>query len=146
MRILFVCTGNSCRSPMAEAYFGDLCRRAGRRDIEALSAGSSAWTGAPASEAAIAVMAEFGVDLDSFRSTRLSPQLIADCDLVVAMTAGHRHAVLELAPEAADKCILLLGDRDVVDPYGGSVGHYRRIFEMMRPALETLFQRVSAGN
>lgn len=143
MRILFVCTGNSCRSPMAEAYFGELCRRAGRRDIEVLSAGSSAWAGAFASEAAIAVMAELGIDLESFRSTRLSEQLIASCDVIVAMTAGHRHAVLELAPEAADKCMLLLGDRDVSDPYGGSVSHYRRIFEAMRPALDALFQRVS---
>ncbi len=130
---------------MAEAYFGALCRKAGRNDIEVLSAGSCAWPGAPASEAASAVMEELGIDLSNFRSSRLSAPMIESCDLIVAMTEGHRYAVLDHAPRAADKCILLLGRDDVPDPFGGSVTHYRRTFESMRPALDALFQRISVN-
>ena len=123
---------------MAEAYFARLCRNAGRGDIEALSAGTSAWAGMPASEPAIAAMAGIGVDLTAFRSTRLTPELIDSVELIVAMSASHRRAVLALVPEAADKTRLLLGCADVPDPFGGSVADYRTVFAAMQPALDRL--------
>lgn len=72
MRVLFVCTGNTCRSPMAAAYAADRFRRAGRGDFECPSAGLAAWTGTPASHAAIETMGEIGIDLNGFRSTRVT--------------------------------------------------------------------------
>ena len=73
MRIMFVCTGNSCRSPMADLYFNDLCRRANRPDIDACSAGICAWDGDPISRQAAAVMSACGIDSAGFRSSLSSP-------------------------------------------------------------------------
>lgn len=139
LRILFVCTGNSCRSPMADLYFNHLCRQAGRADLDACSAGIFAWDGSPISRQAAAVMEKFGVDCAGFRATRFTPELARECDLLVGMTASHRAAMAEIAPSEAGKIRLLIED-GVPDPFGGSVEHYLSVFELMKPALEELFR------
>ena len=138
-RVLFVCTGNTCRSPMAELYFNELCRRLGRDDLVAVSAGISAWPGGRISRQAAAVLAGFGIDATGFRSRILTPELVGASDLVVTMTARHRDAIVSAVPEAAAKCRLLLPDgRDVPDPCGGSVDLYKQVFAVMKDALEFL--------
>ena len=86
MRILFVCTGNSCRSPMAELYFEELCRKAGRDDIDVRSAGTCAWDGGRISAPAAAVMRQLGIERGTIRYARHTQSHAADNDLIVAMT------------------------------------------------------------
>ena len=144
MRVLFVCTGNTCRSPMAEAYAARRFRLAGRPDLEARSAGCAADGGSPASSAAIDAMRELGIDLRNFRSTRLSESLIAEADLILCMTGGHRRQVLFLMPEAAEKCRLLQESSDVPDPFGGGAAEYRAVLSAMLPALDGWIDRLLA--
>lgn len=145
MRILFVCTGNSCRSPMAELYFDDLCRRAGRSDFLVRSAGTCTGDGGTVSRGAASVMQALNIDSSRFRSRSLTPAMAAESDLIVAMTASHRQAVLALAPDAASKVHLLLdfdGGGDVPDPFGGSDACYQAVFARMKPALENLAKQL----
>ena len=137
MRILFVCTGNTCRSPMAHAYVADRFRRMGRSDLEALSAGVAAWSNSSASEQSISVMSEMGIDLRGFRSTRLTEHLADSVDRIVCMTAGHLQAVLAMGVPP-EKLTLLADPQDVPDPFGGDVEVYRRVFSFMKPALDNL--------
>ena len=106
MNILFVCTGNSCRSPMAEAYFNMLAERDRRDDFAADSAGIHTFDGCSASMQAQIVAKSFGGDLSSFRSTRFEKRMANDYDLIIAMTCGHRAALLEIAPGAPVKLLM----------------------------------------
>ncbi len=144
-QILFVCTGNSCRSPMAELYFNHCCRCSGRNAVRAVSAGVAAADGEPISPPAFRVMSTFGIDASGFHSRQLTAELVRNSELVVAMTPGHRLQVLELVPEAAGKTRLLLefagAPEPVPDPFGGGDAFYAAVFSRMRPALEALAEK-----
>ena len=146
MKILFVCTGNTCRSPMAEAYVRHCLELRGIFDDVVSSAGICACDGARASDGARSVLRSLGGSLDDFRSTRLEAPMLYDADRVVCMSRSHRAAVWEIAPDCAEKTVLLLGDRDVPDPYGGSEDVYRRVFDAMRPALDAWAEKLTGEN
>lgn len=144
MRILFVCTGNTCRSPMCEAYFKKLCDEAGRDDIIVESAGTFGGDGCGASRNSVEVMAAHGIDLSEFKSSSLNRSRIKKADLIIALTAGHRMQILQILPEAVKKTRLLMefsnqGAGDVADPYGGDRDLYMMCFEEMKKALDNLF-------
>ena len=137
-RVLFVCTGNTCRSPMAEYCFAALTGNSG---IECASAGVGAFPGDPMSEMALQVLAERGIDGSAFRSRRIGDLLVANSDLILAMGQGHLREICRCFPFAAEKTVLLMdfaGGGDVADPFGGNKEVYRRCLAGMLPALENL--------
>jgi protein-tyrosine-phosphatase len=107
MKVVIVCTGNICRSPMAMALLRDELERRGCDDVEVASAGTWADDGHPASDGAITVMRRRGIDLGEHRSRAVDADHLRDADIVVAMTSVHVSEILEAAPEARDKVVML---------------------------------------
>ena len=137
VKILFVCTANSCRSPMAELYFNHLARET-KHTVQAFSAGIYADDGVPLSRAAAAVMNELGIDSSKFTSSAFTPKRAAQYDLLVGMTRTHAALMRHIAPEARERVRTLVPGEDVPDPAGGSVEDYRKVFDFMRPFLKQL--------
>ena len=115
--ILVVCVGNICRSPMAEALLRNALR--GQEEITVESAGLGALVGHPASDYAVELMDERGIDISSHRAQQLTPDLVTKADLILVMEAGHRRVIDENDVTARGK-VHRLGewqDKDIDDPY-----------------------------
>jgi RpiB/LacA/LacB family sugar-phosphate isomerase len=146
--VLFVCTGNICRSPMAQGLFAHLVR--GRRDIEVTSAGIGAVGGQLPSHHSVEVMAELGIDIRNIRSKPLMADLVRKADFIFVMTYGHLDSMLLLFPSAAEKTFLLrefetdlpVMEREVSDPIGQSREVYRECRDQIRAALPRLLDLV----
>ncbi len=141
--VLFVCTGNSCRSPMAEGLFKKYLAEKLRCPIDRLeekgyiitSAGTLGIVGFPASSEAVRVCAAKDCDISGHRSRALSRHLIEQSDLIFALARVHRDAVVEISPEAAGKCSLLAEDTDIADPIGQSQAVYDNCAELIDKAI-----------
>ena len=148
MDVRFVCTGNTCRSPMAAALFNHL---AGAGGPVAASAGIAAAEGMPADPTAVeAVREAYGIDLRPHRTTPLRGDLIREAALVVAMTAEHRDWIVGRYPEAGSK-IRVLTEFDpadpnprsgIPDPFGGSLECYRKTLSKMEPPIRAILASI----
>ncbi len=139
MRVLFVCSGNICRSPFAEA----LARRLNdRADVEFASAGTIALTGNSASVTGREVAAELGIDMGTHRATHLTAEVLAASDFVYAMEEEHHAAVLALDPGARVELLSPEGE-PMPDPYGGDHEEYAASYSLIQDAI---VRRLSEGN
>jgi protein-tyrosine-phosphatase len=147
--ILFVCTGNLCRSPMAEALFRH--RIGADSGWDAASAGTFAALGHPASENAVLAVKELGVDLSAHHSQPLTAELVESTDMIVVMTAEHRFYILDDFPEVGNRVFLIKSfgtskvPADVSDPYGGALNTYKRIRDEIDRALSDLILFIRTG-
>jgi protein-tyrosine-phosphatase len=146
--ILFVCTGNLCRSPMAEGIMKKELENYPSRELKVSSAGVLTVDGRLASGPAILVMSEMGIDIMGHHSTRITEKLIRDSDLIVVMETMHREVLLSMAPELNER-IKILGDylpgsnnnRDIDDPYGLGLAEYRQCARQIHACVKNLIQK-----
>lgn len=147
MRILFVCTGNTCRSPLAESIARHRIAARALHDLEVASAGTSAWTDAPASDGSLLVALEHGLDLGDHRARQLSPELVAASDIILTM--GPHHLERAEALGGAGRTWLLTGfvdaahARPVSDPFGGDLEVYRATFDELEREIDVLLDRIN---
>lgn len=147
MHILFVCMGNTCRSPLAEVIARRAIAEIGIAGATAGSAGVAAHIWKPASPGARAVAAEAGLDLEPHRTAMLTEAVMTTADLVLCMEDFHLSRALELG--GGDKCHLLAemaGESgDVADPFGGSDDVYRATFNELERLVEAVVARIAAS-
>lgn len=148
MRVLFVCTGNTCRSALAEAIAIRVAAERGFHDVVVSSAGTSAWDGAPASDGALLVGLERKLDLNQHRARQLSREIVAESDLVLAMGPHHAERVEALGGEGKTHLLTDYAERStdgrpIVDPFGGGLDIYRSTTDELERTVAFMFNRLA---
>ena len=149
-RVLFVCTGNTCRSPLAEVIARRQLEERGWSQVEVASAGVAALEGSPASGGSLCVAAARGLNLSSHSATQLTRAVAEDADLILTMSASHLMRVVELG--AGDQAAIITsfaasGEEDdlsqgVPDPIGGPDEEYAETFEVLDDLIARSFARL----
>ncbi len=141
--ILFICTGNTCRSPMAEGLFRKLS--ANHPEWQAASAGTSAWHGQEASPETLHVLEKHGVNLSCHESRPVTVELMQNATAVYAMTESHLAALLANFPEHADKIRLVTcytDNRSIADPIGCGQAAYNSVARQLPAAIQAIVARM----
>jgi protein-tyrosine-phosphatase len=148
MNLLFVCSGNTCRSPLAEALAKKVAASRGIEEISVSSAGTNAIENVPATDEALLVGMERGLDLTGHRSRQLTPAIVSEADLIFVMTPGHLEQVKQMGGRGKvhviDEYASGATDKGISDPYGGDLDAYRNTTDSLEEELERLFDRLQS--
>lgn len=155
-RICFVCTGNICRSPMAEAVFNDLIRKAGyQRRVAVISAGTGDWhVGEPSDERTVSALANHGYNGSGHRARQFEPAWFQNLDLVVVFDRSQERIIKAWAATDTDRSkvqLLLSFDNeqsnliDVPDPYYSDAALFEQVLSMIEKASAALFRQIKPG-
>lgn len=139
MKILYLCTANICRSPVAEHYMRHLVERFGLRSVTVSSAGIMDMGGAPADPVMARLVKERGLDLSGHRSRVATREMLLESDEIVVMERRHRAWIRDRFPDALKKASLIREPEvsaDLYDPVGGSANDYRRAIEQLYACIE----------
>lgn len=137
--VLFVCTGNTCRSVMAEGLLRKLLE--GKPQVEVVSAGTSVYDGKKAADNTVSVMKEEGIDVSNHLTRQLTDDIINKSDLIFAMEERHKDYIIRRVPKAADKAYLLRIfakpdapgiEVNIPDPIGMDISYYRHIRDLIK--------------
>lgn len=145
--VLFVCTGNTCRSPIAEGIFKNMLKD--RDDVRVVSAGTMTFGGMPAAKESIDILQEENIDISGHCSHQLSEQLIDQADIILAMADSHKRQILSIAPDAGHKTFLLKkfdddagNNSNIPDPIGMGKEVYRNCKNEIKKCMSNLILEV----
>ncbi len=144
MNIIFVCTGNTCRSPMAEGFFKSLCDNSCAFDVR--SRGVAAIDGMSASEYSVIAASELGSDISAHSSHQITHADVSWADFIFTMTSSHASVLKAAFPEFAPKIFSIgefVGSADVSDPYGGDLSTYRKCAAELEDAVQKIYDKLS---
>jgi len=150
LKVLFVCTGNSCRSPMAAALFQKMANNQGL-DVEVKSCGTATLSGLSASKPAIEVLRREGIDISDHKAVSVNSQLVNWADVILVMEEKHKDEIIEKFPQARGKVYLLAEfanreKKDIIDPIGKPPEVYEGLVLDLKYYLEKIIRRFRDEN